>query len=98
MWHAGLLAKIQAAGVSGNAHAWFTDYLSDRKQRVVLPGAVSDCTCNSCWSSPGIDIRPSSVSENIYTAICICLFLYVIMRVRMVVIPRKCNDVCMKVG
>ena len=44
VWHAGLLAKLQAAGVSGNIHAWFADYLSDRKQRVVLPGAVSDWT------------------------------------------------------
>ena len=44
VWHAGLLAKFKAAGVSGNIHAWFADYLSDRKQRVVLPGAVSDWT------------------------------------------------------
>ena len=44
VWHAGLLAKLQAAGVSGNIHAWFADYLSDRKLRVVLPGAVSDWT------------------------------------------------------
>ena len=44
VWHAGLLAKLQAAGVTGNVHAWFADYLSDRKQRVVLPGAVSDWT------------------------------------------------------
>ena len=44
VWHAGLLAKLQAAGVSGNVHAWFADYLLDRKQRVVLPGAVSDWT------------------------------------------------------
>ena len=44
VWHAGLLDKIQAAGVTGNVHTWFADYLSDRKQRVVLPGAVSDWT------------------------------------------------------
>ncbi|MES9993744.1 MAG: reverse transcriptase domain-containing protein, partial [Candidatus Thiodiazotropha sp.] len=44
VWHAGLLAKLKAAGVSGNIHAWFADYLSDRKQRVVIPGAVSDWT------------------------------------------------------
>ena len=44
MWHAGLLAKIHAAGVTGNVHAWFADYLSDRKQRVVLSGAGSDWT------------------------------------------------------
>ena len=44
VWHAGLLAKLHAAGVKGKVHAWFADYLSDRKQRVVLPGAVSDWT------------------------------------------------------
>ena len=44
VWHAGLLAKLHAAGVTGNVHAWFADYLSDRKQRVVLPGAISDWT------------------------------------------------------
>ena len=41
MWHAGLLAKLHAASVTGKVHAWFANYLSDRKQRVVLPGAVS---------------------------------------------------------
>ena len=44
VWHAGLLAKIHAAGVTGNVHAWFADYLSDRKQRVVLSGVGSDWT------------------------------------------------------
>ena len=44
MWHAGLLVEPQAAGVTGNVHTWFADYLSDRKQRVVLPGTVSDWT------------------------------------------------------
>ena len=44
VWHAGLLAKLQAAGVTGNVHAWFADYLSDRKQRFVLPNAASDWT------------------------------------------------------
>ena len=36
VWHAGLLAKLKAACVSGNIHAWFAKYLSARKQRVVL--------------------------------------------------------------
>ena len=44
VWHAGLLVKLQAAGVTGNVHTWFADYLSDRKQRFILPGAVSDWT------------------------------------------------------
>ena len=41
MWHAGLLYKLKAAGVTGVLD-YFKDYLSDRKQRVFLSGAVSD--------------------------------------------------------
>ena len=44
VWHAGLLLKLQAAGVSGKVLAWFKSYLSDRRQRVVIPGATSDWT------------------------------------------------------
>ena len=42
VWHSGLLHKLQAAGVTGAVLAWFRNYLCDRKQRVILPGAVSD--------------------------------------------------------
>ncbi|MCG7870185.1 MAG: hypothetical protein JAY74_27935 [Candidatus Thiodiazotropha taylori] len=42
VWHVGLLHKLKAAGVTGEVLDWFKHYLSDRKQRVVLPGAVSD--------------------------------------------------------
>ena len=44
VWHTGLLHKLQAAGVTGDALAWFKNYLSDRKQRVVLPSTVSNWT------------------------------------------------------
>ena len=44
VWHAGLLAKLQAPGVTGKVHTWFANYLFDRKQRVFLPCAVSDQT------------------------------------------------------
>ena len=40
--YAGLIHKLEAAGVSGAVLSWFRSYLSDRKQRVVLPGASSD--------------------------------------------------------
>ena len=40
--HRGLLCKLKAAGVTGNALKWFRSYLSNRKQRVVLPGVLSD--------------------------------------------------------
>ena len=42
VWHADLIHKLEAAGVAGEALVWFKDYLSDRRQRVILPGASSD--------------------------------------------------------
>ena len=56
--HAGLLAKHHAAGVTGNVYAWFADYLSDRKQQVVLPGAVSDWTYIRAGVPQGLILGP----------------------------------------
>ena len=42
VWHRGLLAKLAAVGVSGDALLWFKNYLSNRK-RVSIGRAVSDC-------------------------------------------------------
>ena len=44
VWHAGLIHKLKAACVSGKMLLWFQNYFSDRKQRVILPGAASDWT------------------------------------------------------
>ena len=44
VWHAGLIHKLEAAGVTGEVLIWFRNYLSDRRQRVVLPGVSSDWT------------------------------------------------------
>ncbi|MCG8113685.1 MAG: reverse transcriptase family protein [Candidatus Thiodiazotropha taylori] len=44
VWHAGLIHKHVAAGVTGEVLNWFKNYLADRRQRVVLPGTVSDWT------------------------------------------------------
>ena len=41
VWHAGLIHKLNAAGISGNLLSWFIDYLSNRRQRVVFPGVSS---------------------------------------------------------
>ena len=41
VWHAGLMHKLRAAGISGNLLDWFTNYLFKRRQRVVLPGIES---------------------------------------------------------
>ena len=50
VWHIGLLYKLRRAGITGSLISWFSHYLHDRKQRVVLPGASSN------WSSvqPGV--------------------------------------------
>ena len=42
VWHKGPIRKLEAAGITGTVLQWFTDYLKDRKQRVVLPGAKSN--------------------------------------------------------
>lgn len=41
VWHAGLVHKLKAAGITGSLLDWFRNYLSNRKQRVVLPGVES---------------------------------------------------------
>ena len=41
VWHSGILLKFRAAGVTCEVLAWFRSHLSNRKQSVVLPGAVS---------------------------------------------------------
>ena len=38
------LFKLKSAGVAGSVLTWFESYLSDRRQRVVLPGANSNWT------------------------------------------------------
>jgi hypothetical protein len=42
VWHRGLLYKLRVSGISGKLLAWFQDYLSGRKQSVVLSGVHSD--------------------------------------------------------
>ena len=44
VWHRGLLFKPETAGISGFLLSCFSDYLNDRCQRVVLPGASSEWT------------------------------------------------------
>ena len=42
VWHAGLIHILKAADVAGEALTRFNSYLSNRRQRVVLPGTTSD--------------------------------------------------------
>ena len=36
VWHRGLLHKLSSLGITGNLLKWFSSYLSNRRQRVVL--------------------------------------------------------------
>ena len=36
--HRKLLNKVESHGISGHIHRWISDWLCDRKQRVVLNG------------------------------------------------------------
>ena len=42
VWHHGLIFKLEQNGISGNILKLFQNYLSNRKQRVVLNGSYSD--------------------------------------------------------
>ena len=42
VWHEGLVFKLKQNGVSGSLLNFFKNYLSDRKQRVVLNGSCAD--------------------------------------------------------
>lgn len=55
VWHRGLLYKLRRAGITGSLLQWFSNYLHDRKQRVVLPGATSD------WSTVRAGVPQGSI-------------------------------------
>ena len=42
VWHSGLLHKLEKFGIKGKLLSWFTNYLKDRYQRVVINGQSSD--------------------------------------------------------
>ncbi|MCG7876809.1 MAG: reverse transcriptase family protein [Candidatus Thiodiazotropha endolucinida] len=42
VWHKGLVFKLRQYGFDGDLLNWLSDYLSDRKQRVVIKSCMSD--------------------------------------------------------
>ena len=42
VWHAGILHKLKNNGITGSLNEWFSDYLTDRKQCVVINGHSSE--------------------------------------------------------
>ena len=55
VWHKGLLFKLHSIGISGSLFQWFTDYLYNRKQRVVIPVVTSS------WSSVEAGVPQGSI-------------------------------------
>ena len=42
VWHAGILHKLTNMGITGSLNDWYSNYLTDRKQRVVINGYSSE--------------------------------------------------------
>ena len=55
VWHDGLIHKLKSNGISGNLLAFFKDYISNRHQRVVLNGTMSD------WANISAGVPQGSV-------------------------------------
>ena len=55
VWQRGLLYKLRRIGISGSLLSWFANYLKDRRQHVVLPGAPSN------WSSINAGVPQGSI-------------------------------------
>ena len=55
VWHKGLLFKHKSVGIGGSLLNWFTDYLDNRVQRVVLPGT------SSSWASVNAGVPQGSM-------------------------------------
>ena len=55
VWHQGLLYKLKQNGISGNLLETLTDFLKDRKQRVVLNGQ------NSSWANTEAGVPQGSI-------------------------------------
>ena len=55
VWHRGLIYKLHRCGIRGGLLEWFVDYLSNRKQRVVINGQASG------WSNIQAGVPQGSV-------------------------------------
>lgn len=55
VWHRGLLHKLASLGIHGNLLNWFSSYLSQRRQRVVISST------SSSWSSVNAGVPQGSI-------------------------------------
>jgi hypothetical protein len=58
VWHKGLICKLQSVGINGGLLNLFRDYLSDRKQKVVLPDGSSQTVFISVGVPQGSILYP----------------------------------------
>ena len=58
VWHAGILHKLKNNGITGSLNEWFCDYLTDRKQCVVINGHSSEYGTIEAGVSQGSVLGP----------------------------------------
>ena len=58
VWHKGLIYKLHCIGIRGTMLRWFIDYLSDRKQAVVIKGKTSSYKSISAGVPQGSVLGP----------------------------------------
>jgi len=58
VWRSGLLYKMSTIGIQGNFLRWVVDYLSGRKQSIVVHGAISDSASSEVGVPQGAVLSP----------------------------------------
>ncbi|KAK3083103.1 hypothetical protein FSP39_014041 [Pinctada imbricata] len=58
VWHAGLIFKLKRMGINGEFLGWVADYLSERKQAVVLNGSKSNVVSTNAGVPQGSILGP----------------------------------------
>jgi hypothetical protein len=55
LWHKGLLRKLESIGIRGSLLSWVKNYLSERKQRVVINNSTSS------WRDINVGVPQGSI-------------------------------------